>query len=789
MRGLKWIALGLAAVALVLVAVAAYVVATFDPEAYKPRLVEAVKRETGRTLAIDGKISVTFFPRIGAAVGKVTLSEPGSPAVFARVEDARVAVALWPLLSGQVIVDRVALKGLAANLVRDRSGRTNFDDLVRRRGAARPGAPPGPAGGGPALAVDVRGIDVEDADLRWRDERDGTDVRLSGVSLRTGRLASGVPGKLVLGTRVESARPKASLQLDLETGYRIDFAGQAVALSSLDAKVKGDAQGMAGIDARARAAAVELDLGRGQVGISALELTARTKDGLEARATVPKLLAAPDRAESQAIAADVALAAPARSVRAKIAVAPFAGKSGQVQVSRLDVEFAVKQADLSVEGALATPATLDLDRRQARLHALAGTLRLGGGRIPDTTAAVSGSARADWGAEDAAADLAVKLDDSSIGAKVGVRRWSSPAIALDVTADRLDLDRYLTRSGPAAPRSGGPPAGKAPAGGGPAPAEEAWDLSPLRALDVTGTVKVGALKVSNVRAEQVALAVKAAGGRLDVDPISARLYQGALAGSAAVDARSNAFALRQRLTDVSVGPLLRDLADKDLLEGRGTIAVDVTSAGTTVTALKKALAGSARAAVRDGSLKGVDIVRLIGVAQTLLGARRTLEQEAQGGARTDFSEMTATFAIRNGVARNEDLAVRSPLVGITGRGDIDIGRGSLDYTASAALTATGAGLGGRDLLRLVGVAVPVRATGALAAPTYTVDVGAMATGLAKGALSRELERRLGGDRPQGTQGSDPVGDVLRGLLGKPKARPRRRAAPPPRPGSRTAYRG
>jgi len=265
------------------------------------------------------------------------------------------------------------------------------------------------------------------------------------------------------------------------------------------------------------------------------------------------------------------------------------------------------------------------------------------------------------------------------------------------------------------------------------------------------------------------VAVKAAGGRLDLNPITANLYQGQLAGSVAVNAASNGFVVKQRLTNVDVGPLLRDAANKDILEGRGTVALDVTTAGTTSGALKKALAGTASAALRDGSLKGIDIVGAIGAAQTLLGSKRTLEPETRSGPKTDFGEMTATFLIKNGVARNDDLLMKSPLFKITGRGDVNVGEGTLDYTASAALTQGAAGAGGRDLAQLAGIAVPVRATGPLSNPKYSVDVASIAGEVAKGALQRELQKRLNPEGKQGDgKGGDPVGDVLRGLFGKPK---------------------
>jgi AsmA protein len=151
----------------------------------------------------------------------------------------------------------------------------------------------------------------------------------------------------------------------------------------------------------------------------------------------------------------------------------------------------------------------------------------------------------------------------------------------------------------------------------------------------------------------------------------------------------------------------------------------------------------------------------------MLGAKSALEQQAQGGAKTDFTELTASFAIKNGVAHNEDLQMKSPLLRLTGRGDIDVGESTIDYTAKASVVATATGQGGKSLADVAGVTVPVRATGPLASMKYSVDVASLATDVAKGALQRELGRRLGGDKagkPAGDAGA--IGDAVRGLFGR-----------------------
>jgi hypothetical protein len=70
---------------------------------------------------------------------------------------------------------------------------------------------------------------------------------------------------------------------------------------------------------------------------------------------------------------------------------------------------------------------------------------------------------------------------------------------------------------------------------------------------------------------------------------------------------------------------------------------------------------------------------------------------------------------------------------------------------------------------VAGITAPVRITGPYENLSYSVDVAALATDVAKDALARELERRLGGGQA-GKSGEKPSGgstrDVLRGLFGR-----------------------
>src|SRR5262252_1713609 len=106
-RYLKYALIGLGVVVLLLVVAAAILAATFDPNKYKPVIIKAVQESKQRTLSIPGEIRLTFFPKLGASLGKLSLSERNSSATFASIDSARVSVALLPLLRKQVVVDHV----------------------------------------------------------------------------------------------------------------------------------------------------------------------------------------------------------------------------------------------------------------------------------------------------------------------------------------------------------------------------------------------------------------------------------------------------------------------------------------------------------------------------------------------------------------------------------------------------------------------------------------------------------------------------------------------------------
>jgi len=243
-------------------------------------------------------------------------------------------------------------------------------------------------------------------------------------------------------------------------------------------------------------------------------------------------------------------------------------------------------------------------------------------------------------------------------------------------------------------------------------------------------------------------------------------------GSLKVDARSTpSITFKQDMKNIAIGPLLVDAINNDMLDGKGTLNVDVTTSGNSVNALKKALAGKAAVNLADGAIKGIDIpgtIRDIKSKVNLFKDKNSLGADEK--KKTDFSELSASFDIKNGVAHNEDLAMKAPILRLAkgdSRGDIDIGNETINYLAKPTVVKSLKGQGGADLDSLAGLSIPVKITGTFSAPKYGMDFAAIGAAAAKSQLLDKVGGEKGAAVKELIGGGDKA-EALKGLLGRKK---------------------
>jgi len=778
MKAIKYLLIAFGIVIVVVIGIVAYVSATFDPNQYKPQIVKAVKDKTQRTLRLDGDIKLSFWPSIGAKVGKASLSERGSDKQFAAVEEVRVAVKLIPLLSKQVVVDTVVVKGLQANFVKGPDGKTNIDDLVGTPPPAKQGgSATANTGGGADFKVDIAKVEVSDAAIQYTDRGAGAKYALTKLNLETGRIAPGVPTNVELSVHAQGDKPKLNVQASLKTRLTFDPAQQRVALEGLDLDAKGDAAQFKGLAARAkgdidvRGASKELTASKFELSVTGKQAGGDLKIGLEA----PKLAVTKQKVSGERVKLEASLSDTKMKLNARAEIPGIEGDAKAFKVTQVNALVEMEREGMAVKAKLASAITGSVDAQRFELPNLKADINVRDPKLPKSPieAVLTGKGNVDLAKQNASLVFKTHLDESNIDGRIGLAKFAPPAYTFDINIDKLDADRYLPKGdGKSAPAT---KAAKPSPGGGGKAGEQPLDFSALKELNANGSVKIGQLKAANVKASNVRVDIKAANGKVDVSPLSANLYRGSLNGAVSIQAaQTPAVAVKQTLSGIDVGPLLKDAADFDTLEGRGNVTLDVTGRGSTVSALKKALNGTAAIKLTDGAIKGIDVAGTLRDVKSRLGALRGQHtQAASGSQKTDFSELSGTFQIKNGVARNNDLQGKSPLLRLAGQGEVDIAQELLNYLIKATVVATSKGQGGRDVSDLTGITVPVHLTGSFAKPSYSIDFSGVAGDLAKRELQRQLERRLGGGTPpkDGTAPSNPSGggslkDQLKGLLGR-----------------------
>lgn len=735
MKAVKIIAFALGGLVVLLAAVAAFIVATFDANKWKGEISQLVQEKKNRNLKIEGDLSLSLFPSIGVQLGKATLSEHKSEQVFASVGNARISLRLMPLLSKQVVVDTIELDGVKARLIRYKDGRLNIDDLLSKDEKE------------PPARFDIAGVKFANGELAWRDEKAGQEVVLSSLSLATGRLANAATDKFDLSATLVGAKPHLAAALKAGGEYRYDLDKKSYGGTKLDVRLTGDVADMKSLDLMLAAASLQLT-GTNEIALEQLLLTAKGKaagDAFEAKLEAPKLALAADKASGAAVNATVKLTGAQRAVDAKIALSGVEGKSQSLQAGKLTLDLDARQGETTVKGNLASALSANLEKQTVELPAFSGELNVANPQMPmkSVKLPLTGGLRADIDGQTAALHANTQFDESKIAAKVNISRFSPLALGFDLDIDRLNVDKYLPPK-PAA--AGGKEADKAP--------EKPLDFSAIKGLNASGVVKIGQLQVSNVKASNVRLEVKAAGGKLDVAPLTANLYDGSMNGALSVNANNNHVALKNNLANVNINPLMKDALDKDVLEGRGNVALDVTTAGATVTAMKKGLNGAASLNLKDGAIKGINLAKTFRETKAVFTMRKDAVQQAKQTEKTDFSELSATFRIANGVARNDDLSMKSPFIRLAGAGDINIGEDRMDYVAKASVVNTSGGQGGKELDHLKGLTVPVRVSGPFDKLAYNIEFGGLVAEAAKAKVEEKVKEKV----------QEKSKDVLKGLF-------------------------
>ncbi len=740
---LKTILLVAAGVVLLLVVAAAVALWSLDVNRYKGLIAGQVKAATGRELRIGGnlELKIGLSPAVTAQDVSFANAPWGSRAEMVKLGRLEIEVALLRLLSRDIQVKRLVLMQPDILLETNAKGIGNWS--LDGRGASP--AAPGAKTGEPAAGLALEKVRIEKGTLTYRDgrTRQATSLAIQRLDLGAKDLTS-------------------PLRVDLSAAYR----GEAFTLA-------GTLGPLAALRAPSRPYPVQLTL---QAGGATFQVAGTVAVPMEAAGLDLQVTAkGPELARVAKLANQNIPALGPFAVTARVAGSPQA-----LSVSALDASVGTPE-----QVAIKATGTVK-DALNARGISLAAVVeardprsaakRFGVDLPPLPALSLAARVRDAPGAY-AFEGLKASLGKSTLAGSGTIPLGGPrPAIKAQLASTLLDLHELLPEEKPARP-------GAVSSGGQPAPSREKekrvfpadpLPLGALKAADADLDLKLDRLVLPNkMTAEAVALRLRLAGGRLDVDPLAARIGGGTLQGRVLVDAsagKTAALAAKLDAKRVNLGQVLRDLGKPDLVSGTPTdLVLDLRGSGASVRDLMAGLNGDLLLILGEGRVHsgfvdwlGADV--LTQVAEKLNPTRKT-------DPYTDLQCAVGRFSAKDGIASTDrGIALETNRMNLVSSGTANLRTEAIDF-ALRPEARQGVGIGAGMLVKLL------RIRGTLAEPSLGVDTmevaktaGAIATALPKLGLSL-----LGGPVADKAT-ADP--HPCRTALAKPAAAPARAGAPP-----------
>jgi AsmA protein len=342
----------------------------------------------------------------------------------------------------------------------------------------------------------------------------------------------------------------------------------------------------------------------------------------------------------------------------------------------------------------------------------------------------------------ALSDGILNLDESTLNFSLKASDFSRPNLAFDMNLDQINLDRYLP---PKSEQQTEPAEKTAP--------KKATDYEPLRKLILDGRMKIGQLVVSKAKIKDLLVQIKASNGIFKLDPLQMAMYQGNVNGKGNfnVQTQTPKSNMSLNVAGVQAGPLLRDVLEKDILEGVTNAQLNLAMAGDDPDQIKQTLNGNGQLQFNDGAIVGIDLAGMVRNVKAAFG----LAQKPSERPRTDFAELAAPFTIANGVFNTPQTSLKSPLIRVLAAGNANLVTETLDFRVEPKVVGTIKGQG--DTADRTGLMVPVIVSGTFADPKFAPDLA----GVAKKQLQGVLE---GTEKPEELLDKEKLEETGKGLL-------------------------
>lgn len=237
----------LAILLVVIVAGMTALVVLVNPNDFRAYMISQVEQRNGYQLALNGDLRWHVWPQLSILSGPVTLTAPGATQPVVSAQNMRLDVNLLPLLSHQLSVKQVMLKGAVVRLTQDSESQRAAD------------APIGPVDRSNTAAIsdvthgwkfDISHLRIADSLLVWQ-QSNGEQLNVRDFNLALDQTQP-LRAHLTLSSRIN--RDQRELQVNIDSDLDItDYPRHIGAvISQLDYQLKGADLPQEGVKGNAR---------------------------------------------------------------------------------------------------------------------------------------------------------------------------------------------------------------------------------------------------------------------------------------------------------------------------------------------------------------------------------------------------------------------------------------------------------------------------------------------------------------------------------------------------------
>lgn len=730
-----------AALFVFLIVAVVVVVNVIDPNDYKQQIQDQVKNSTNRDLVITGDLSWSLYPLLGFKSGQVTLNNTPEfkEKVLLDVKSATVSINVLPLFTGELKVGEVVLDGVELNLITNKDGTTNLDNLQAETTTPAPDS--------------TQNTENTDTDTdKASSSVDLTKLALSGISITNAQL-------MVIDHQTDETQQVAIKSMVLE-----EFAFDKKSHLSLTSTFKND-QITADV---ALNADVFITAALNNVEVTDLtiesELLSAALPDTKINTTFTsgiKYQTATKQLDIQAItlnnkftgsflsgdiyinSSDIRITDNNNLTLGKlILTSSLTGSS--LENNKLDTNLQ-SNFNLNIQNKTASIDTFNLK------NALTGKDLQGSANVSFKELNVSNfekilitqfkldseldipavSKDKMIGTVDSEVSydltqqklnltaLKTKVNDIQLDGEFSFIQKAIPVIRYNLKGNVWNLTPYLTTSTESVESTESATKAETAAGKTNTTTETEPDLSILKNVDVKGDLSIAGLRYEDITIGKVTNGLTIKEGKATIKPLTANLYDGTLNVEAILDENGgkNQYKTNASLKNVVLLQLLKDTAKVDLLSGTANVNIVASGQGLTTSKIQQGVIAKGDFNIVDGELYGINLSQEIRVLKAKLQGKTLAEDKLV--KKTDFASLTGEFTVDRGIANNQKLTMLSPAIRLDGTGTANLVDKTIDYTLGVTpLSKTEVTT---KYVDLNGISIPLKIKGTFANPTFSLD--------------------------------------------------------------------